>query len=236
MLDHPNDIEYNLKFLFVPPACKETTTDKPGLSPVLPSKRNPLFAMTTARSLNEVISCKPFQNLSDGLVTLIRRLGLDESFISQRLAEKATTSKLLEARQMASTTAVDANDGGARYRPLTREIDTQTPQLVCRKCENREMRNMVTVGTQTKRLEVYGAGSQTSETDMTLAKLKFQSWQREQKAAVKRERGEDADDRDSKRPTIGPPGFRNDPKEAAKTAVDPYYAPKEKTYGYSYRH
>lgn len=233
MLDHPNDIEYNLKFLFVPPACKSTAIDKPGLSPVLPSQRNPLFALTTARAQTEVISCKPFPNLSDDLVMLIRRLGLDESFISQRLAEQTTASKLLEARQMASATAADAIDGGPRYKPLTREISTQTPTMVCRRCEDRDMLKMIGISTQTRRIEMYGAGCQTSETDMTLAKLKFQSWEREKKAAVKRERADDENDRDPKKLSIAPPGYRE--KDPAKAAADFYCAPKEKTYGYSYR-
>lgn len=231
MLEHPNDIEYNLKFLFVPPAHPATAVDKTGLSPVLPSKRNPLFRFTTART-EVVAASKPFQNLPEHILTLIRQMGLDESLISQKLDETLIASKMLEIRNQAMTSG---RDNSFHHRPLMTNNETQTPVLVCRKCEDRDQRLMVNTATQTKKPEQYSASVQTSDTDFTLAKLRFQTWEREKEKVTKRERGEDVGDPEPKRPTIAPPGYRMDTKEPKPINVDPYYASREKTYGYSYR-
>lgn len=234
MLEHPNDIEYNLKFLFVPPSYSASAVDKSGLSPVLPSKRNPLFKLTTVRN-EAVAACKPFQNLPEHIITLIRQLGLDESVISQKLDANLIAHKMLEARQQSTQESFDGNLSSFYHKPLMTSTATQTPFLVCIKCDKREQRKMDDRGTQTRRKECIATSCQTMESDMTLAKLRLQTWEREQTKGEKRNKDAESLDSKPKRSNIGPPGFCVNPKDQKSTTADAFYSAKEKTYGYSYR-
>lgn len=211
-LEHAaDDITFEMKFLSVPPKYPADAKDPVGTSPVLPTRKNPVFRIST-KQFDLIQKCRPYPNIMRNIEGSILRLGLDESVISKRL--EPGQEEPMENIARSSQSAIPFMKPAVELH----EMSTQTPALECRRCDMRA-RNMLNSGTQTRVTESYSVYSQTAETDFIQAKLRLKAWETNQKMKdmlVKQEFAKDIDftfddmklSRSPERKAIAPPGYR----------------------------
>lgn len=207
--------------MHVPPAYPSDATDAIGASPILPSKNNPVFRLST-KQLDAIQKCRPYPSVTHNIDPLIMQLGVDESVIAKRLEASARGRKDPPAPPHISQTNNFRVPSGTtsvlQSHPEMRSQSCQTPVLACARCDKGQ-NNLMNTQTQTDFVEKYSKSSQTHETDFTLSKLRLRMWDKERQKKVqnfKREYGDTFSDEDEeksnvnppKRAPIGPPGFR----------------------------
>lgn len=211
-LEHAaDDIQFEMKFLSVPPKYPADAKDPVGTSPILPTRKNPVFRIST-KHFDLISKCRPYPNITRNIEGPILRLGLDESVISKRL--EPGQEEPMENIPRSSQSAIPFMKPTVE----TNEISTQTPALECRRCDMRA-RNMIHSGTQTKIQESYSIACQTAETDFIQAKLRLKAWETNKKMndmLLKQEFAKDINfdyedrklSRSPERKAIAPPGYR----------------------------
>lgn len=215
ILENKNDIQYNLKFLFVPPKFSADPKNETATSPVFPTKKNPLFHSTTERA-DMVAGSRPYPVVPSKVTDLLRLLGIDESIIAKNLDDDAT-HEMMETRERQVSTSVSAalpsHAGVAadhHWGPVPapkQDVETQTPPLRCRHCDDRARKEYISLGIQTSNVsQMYAESTQTSETDFTLAKLRAKQFGDYSGVNVKQEFSRDRFSNDIR---IGPPGSNN---------------------------
>lgn len=232
-----NDPQFERQFLHVPPAYPAESTDAVGSSPMLPSKQNPVFRLST-KKIDAIPKCRPYPLLSQNTGSLIAQLGIDESVVSRRLETAlatTTTPTKVERQNLPVSRQTHLNNPTPvilQSRIETRNLGTQTPSFTpsCARCERRQS-NMMNGQTQTPVIEKRGQSSQTSEADFQLAKLRLGRWEKQQNKVIqnfKREYAEAFDEdvelerRSPPKPraALAPPGFRETMKKETAPATN----------------